>query len=165
MKKGELIQKLVLFGAMTVGALLIAESYIQARAFVGRVDAADGQIAQLKQEVEYLRVQLDVSPRPIAQLAPQPVQAIAMAPQSLTLPLPEPMRFPSAGTERPPRQSRGKDAPAPGTKDELEKADAVPDDGKVVLMKDAKESKPALAPAQQQEVAAPTVDVKLWTKK
>jgi hypothetical protein len=166
-KKGETIQKLVLFGAMTLGALLIADGYLRARAFIDRVDAADRNIALLNNEVEYLRVQLDVAPRPATPAAPfqaAQVPVIAGASQPLALPLPEPMRLPLPAQDRPQRLARTKDDPGLTRSDELAKADAVPDDGKVVLMRDAKESKSAAPPAQQ-EAATSTVNVKLWAQK
>lgn len=173
--KGETIQKLVLFGAMSFGALLVAEGYLRVRSFVDRVDATDKQVAVLKQEVDFLRVQLDVVPRPGAQ--PSGLAAAALAqpqpqPQSLTsyLPIPEPMRFSPAGQDRTVKAVRTKEPATPDPSVEPTKADAIPDDGKIVLMKDAKEPKAAAAPAAPSTaappaVATPTVDVKLWPKK
>jgi hypothetical protein len=177
--KGETIQKLVLFGAMSLGALLVAEGYLRVRSFVDRVDATDKQVAVLKQEVDFLRVQLDVVPRPGAQ--PSELAAAALAqpqpqpqpqPQSLTsyLPIPEPMRFSPAGQDRTVKVVRTKETAAPDPSVEPTKADAIPDDGKIVLMKDAKEPKASAAPAAPSAaappaVATPTVDVKLWPKK
>lgn len=175
--KGETIQKLVLFGTMSIGALLVAEGYLRVRAFVDRVDATDKQVAVLKQEVDFLRVQLDVVPRP----GVQPL-AVAAAPQAQPLsqpqpvshptflPIPEPMRFSSAGQDRTIKVARTKEAAAPEINDEPVKADAVPDDGKIVLMTAVKEPKAAAAPAAPSvaapaTVATPTVDVKLWSKK
>lgn len=164
MVKGEKFQKLVLFGGMCAGALLCAEAYLQGRAFVARVDAAERQVALLKQEVEALRVQVDVTPRPAS---PAPAPVIAAVSPSLTLPIPEPMRIAAVAPERfrktsPAAEASHVDASAPPGK-----TDEVPDDGRVVLMKDAKEAKAATqAPsAAQQAVATPTVDVKLWAKK
>lgn len=171
--KGETIQKLVLFGTMCVGALLVAEGYLRVRAFVERVDATDRQVAVLKQEVEFLRVQTDVLPRPGAQ--PPALAAMAQPqpqpqPQShpAFLPMPEPMRFSPAGQDRRNKGVRAKEGAAPEVSDKPAKADAIPDDGKIVLMKDVKEIKAAAAPgapAASPAVATPTVDVKLWPKK
>jgi len=156
-KKGETIQKLVLFGAMAIGAVLVAEGYLQARAFVARVDKADRQISSLKQEVEALRVQLDVTPQP--SLQPGPV--FAAAPQPVALPIPEPLRLPLPAPERQQKAARVKDVAQNVSSDEQPKTEAVPDDGKVVLMKEPKGSPaPAATPA-----AAATVDVKLLVKK
>lgn len=163
MTKGEKIQKLVLFAAMSVGALLIAEGYLRVRGFVDRVDAAGRQIAVLKQEVDFLRVQLDVAPR-LGVYQPPVLAAAPSTQQQFVLPIPEPMRFSPAAQERLPKMARVKDAPALTSSESPAKADAVPDDGRVVLMKDAKEPKVAAAPAQQ-AVAMPAVDVKLWPKK
>lgn len=173
MTKGEKIQKLVLFGAMSIGALLVAEGYLRVRSFVDRVDATDKQVAVLKQEVDFLRVQLDVVPRPSA-----PPLALAAAPQAQPqpvshptfLPIPEPMRFSSAGQDRTIRPVRTKEAAALEINSEPAKADAVPDDGKIVLMTAVKEPKATAGPAAPSvaapvTVATPTVDVKLWPKK
>jgi hypothetical protein len=174
--KGETIQKLVLFGTMSVGALLVAEGYLRVRAFVDRVDATDKQVAVLKQEVDFLRVQLDVVPRPGVQplaLAPAPQAQPQPQPvsHSTFLPIPEPMRFSSAGQDRTIKAVRTKEAAAPEISDEPAKADAIPDDGKIVLMTAVKEPKAAAAApaapsgAAPATVATPTVDVKLWPKK
>jgi hypothetical protein len=157
--KREAIQKLVMFGAMTFGALLIAEGYLRARAFVDRVNTADHQIALLRHEVEALRVQVDETPRGSGQ--PTTMLAAVPAPSPLVLPIPEPMRLPVAAPERPQKAGRVKDTPALAVAPEPAKSDPVPDDGKIVLMKDTK-----AAPASAQQVAgAATVDVKLWAKK
>jgi len=174
--RGEKIQKLVLFGAMSLGALLVAEGYLRVRAFVDRVDATDRQVAVLKQEVEFLRVQLDVVPRaglPAAlTVAPQtqPQPEPQLQPHPTFLPIPEPMRVSPAGQDRTIKAVRTKDAAALEIRDEPAKAEAVPDDGKIVLMKDVKEPKAAASPAAPSvaappAVATPTVDVKLWPKK
>lgn len=173
--KGETIQKLVLFGTMSIGALLVAEGYLRVRAFVDRVDATDKQVAVLKQEVDFLRVQLDVVPRPGVEplaLAPAPQAQPQQQPVShqTFLPIPEPMRFPSAGQDRTFKAVRTKEAAAPDKDDEPAKADAIPDDGKIVLMTAVREPKTAAAPATPSgaapaAVATPTVDVKLWPKK
>lgn len=171
--KGETIQKLVLFGTMSIGALLVAEGYLRVRAFVDRVDATDKQVAVLKQEVDFLRVQLDVVPRPGVQplaLAPAPQAQPQPASLPTFLPIPEPMRFPSAGQDRAIKAVRTKEAAAPEIHDEPAKGDAIPDDGKIVLMTASKEPKAAAAPAAPSgaapvTVATPTVDVKLWPKK
>lgn len=160
MKKGETIQKLLLFAAMSAGALLVAEGYLRARAFVDQVNAASHEIALLKHEVESLRVQVDVTPRPAGQQSPEPLALAQVQPQPYVLPIPEPMRFPAAPQVRQQKQVHTNAIAAAAVADEPEKADAVPDDGKVVLMK---ETKAAAAPAAQ--VATPTVDVKLWAKK
>jgi len=166
--KGEKIQKLVLFGAMIVGALLFAEGYLRVRTFVDRVDAADRQLVSLKQEVDFLRVQLDVVPRPGVVAASMVAATPQMQPQPqqppLALPIPEPMRLP-VPQERP-QKARVKDAAVLPAGDEPAKAEDAPDDGKIVLLKDVKESKAAPAPGPApQAVATPTVDVKLWPKK
>jgi hypothetical protein len=156
-KKGETIQKLVLFGMMAVGAVLIAEGYLRARAFVARVDSADRQISLLKQEVSALRVQFDITPRPTVQ--PSPV--MAAVPQPIAFPIPEPMRLPLPIPERQHKPTHAKDTAQNSGSDEQPKADAVPDDGKIVLMKEPKASSPPVAaPA-----TAATVDVKLMVKK
>lgn len=162
--KGEKFQKLVLFGGMCAGALLCAEGYLQGRAFVARVGVAERQVALLKQEVETLRVQLEVTPRPPS---PAPAPVIAAAPHSLMLPIPEPMRVPAAAPERSHKTPHSPEGVQVATGDQPGKSDAVPDDGRIVLMKDVKEAKGATqAPtAGQQAVATPTVDVKLWAKK
>lgn len=175
MIKGETIQKLVLFGTMSVGALLVAEGYLRVRAFVDRVDATDRQVAVLKQEVDFLRVQLDVVPRPGVQpLASAPAPQAQPQPQPAShpifLPIPEPMRFPPAGQDRAIKAVRIKEGAAPEINDEAAKADAIPDDGKIVLMTAVKEPKAVAAPAAPPgaaptTVATPTVDVKLWSKK
>jgi hypothetical protein len=156
-KKGETIQKLVLFGAMAVGAVLVAEAYLQARAFVARVDRADRQISLIKQEVNALRVQLDVTPPLSVQAGP----VLATAPQPIALPIPEPMRLPLPAPERQQRPARTKDVVQNVSSDERPKTDAVPDDGKVVLLKEPKGAPaPAATPA-----AEAAVDVKLLVKK
>lgn len=162
--KGEKFQKLVLFGGMCAGALLCAEGYLQGRAFVARVGVAERQVALLKQEVEALRVQVEVTPRPAS---PAPAPVIAPGPHSLMLPIPEPMRIPAAAHERSRKTPPAADVSQVAISDQPGKSDAVPDDGRVVLMKDVKEAKGATqAPtAGQQAVATPTVDVKLWAKK
>lgn len=157
MKKSEIVQKLVLFGAMAVGAVLVVESYLQARAFVARVDRADRQISLLKQEVNALRVQLDVTPLPTMQHEP----ILATAPQATAFPIPEPMRLPLPVPERQQKPARVKDAAQNISADEQPKTDGVPDDGKIVLMKEPKAS-PATPAAP---AAAATVDVKLLVKK
>jgi len=157
LKKGETIQKLVLFGAMAVGAVLVAEAYLQARAFVARVDNVDRQISLLKQEVSALNVQLDVTPQMSVQAGP----VLAAAPQSIALPIPEPMRFPLPTPERQPKSARTKDIAQNVSSDERPKNDAVPDDGKVVLLK---ETKGAPVPAATSATEA-AVDVKLLVKK
>ena len=157
MKRSETVQKLVLFGAMVVGAVLVAEGYLQARAFVARVDRADREISLLKQEVNAFRVQLDVTPQPTMQPGPM----LAAAPQATAFPIPEPMRLPLPVPERQQRPSRVKDTAQNTSADEQPKTDGVPDDGKIVLMKEPKASPaPPAAPA-----AAATVDVKLLVKK
>lgn len=168
MIKGEKIQKLVLFGAMIVGALLVAEGYLRVRTFVDRVEAADRQLVALKQEVDFLRVQLDVVPRPGVVAAPMvaatPQLQFQPPQQPLVLPIPEPMRLP-VPQERPQKARVKEVAVSPGG-DEPAKAEGAPVDGKIVLLKDVKESKAApgaaLAP---QAVATPTVNVQLWPKK
>lgn len=157
MKKGEAIQKLVLFGVMALGAVLVAEGYLRARAFVERVDNADRQISLLKQEVNFLRVQLDVTPQPRVEPAP----AIAAVSTPPFLPVPEPMRLPLPAPERPQKSARVRDVAQNVANDEQPKVDAVPDDGKVVLMKETKSSP---APAATSAAAA-SVDVKLLVKK
>jgi hypothetical protein len=157
MKKGETIQKLVLFGVMAIGAVLVAEAYLQARAFVARVDKADRHISLLKQEVDALRVQLDMTLRPVAQPGP----LLAAAAQPAALPIPEPMRLPLPAPERRQKLARAKDVAQNAGGDEPPKSDAVPDDGKVVLLKESKVSPtPAATPAT---VAG--VDVKLLVRK
>lgn len=171
--KGETIQKLVLFGTMSIGALLVAEGYLRVRAFVDRVDATDKQVALLKQEVDFLRVQLDVVPRPGVEhlaLAPHSQAQPQPAAHPTFLPIPEPMRSTSAGQDRTIKAVRTKDAAAPEINDEAAKADAIPDDGKIVLLTAVKEPKAAAAPAAPSgaapaAVSTPTVDVKLWPKK
>lgn len=157
MKKGETIQKLVLFGAMAAGAVLVAEGYLQARAFVARVDKADRQISLLKQEVDAMRVQLDVTPHPVVQ--PGPV--LATVTQPTTFPIPEPMRLPLPAPERQQKPARVKDTAQNAGGDEQPKTDAVPDDGKIVLMKEPKAPPVPAGPPP----AAGTVDVKLLVKK
>lgn len=164
MVKGEKFQKLVLFGGMCAGALLCAEGYLQGRAFIARVGAAERQVALLKQEVEALRIQVDVTPRAAS---PAPAPVIAAVPHSLMLPIPEPMRVPAAAQERSRKAPPAAEVSQVATSDQPSKTDAVPDDGRIVLMKDVKEAKGVTQapPAGQQAVATPTVDVKLWAKK
>lgn len=156
MKRSETVQKLVLFSAMAAGAVLVAEGYLQARAFVARVDSADRQISLLKQEVNALRVQVDVTPQPTVQ--PGPI--LAAVPQAAAFPIPEPMRLPLPAPERRQKPARVKDT-AQTSADEQPKTDGVPDDGRIVLMKEPKAAPaPPTAPA-----ATATVDVKLLVKK
>ena len=168
MKKSETVQKLVLFGAMTVGALLVAEGYLRVRTFVDRVNTVDRQIVALKQEVNFLRVQFDVVPRPGVVAAPPLAATVQPQPQPLqpfALPIPEPMRISPAPQERP-KNERAKDAAVSPSEKGAITSEAEPDDGKIVLLKDAKETKAAPAPLTgSQPAAAPTVDVKLWPKK
>lgn len=156
MKRSEIVQKLVLFAAMAAGAVLVAEGYLQARAFLARVDRADREISLLKQEVNAFRVQLEVTPQPTMQPGP----ALPAAPQATGLPIPEPMRLPLPVPERQQKPARVKDTAQNTGTDEQLKTDGVPDDGKIVLMKEPKAS-----PAQPAAPAAATVDVKLLVKK
>ncbi|UTY55876.1 hypothetical protein [Massilia sp. erpn] len=151
MKNGETMRKLAVSGAMAATAVLAVEGYLRARAFADRVEATQRQIALLRNELEALRVQADMTPRPAGPWAPA---TAATAGPNLVLPLPEPMRLPLPAAERqlkapPPKAAAGAHAQAG--------VEAISDDGKVVL---AQEGKPAPAAAGAQ----PAVDVKLMAK-
>jgi hypothetical protein len=128
----ERMLKIARFVAIAAGIVVLTEGYIRARDFVVQVGRSAHEIAVLQHEIETLRIELDVAPRPAAASA----LIGAQAQQPVSFPLPAPMGALAltlpAEAPRKARQSASRTGSKAGTGDEPS------DDGPVVLLSDPK---------------------------